>query len=578
MGIPRLIGHLEPFAETVHFTERNAANPRRVAVDGPGLAFHAAQLALRKTIETSSIRTPSYREIGDAALGFLRSLRVCGLSVCAIYFDGFLPDYKKEERLQRLLNSTAELDSSRPNAQRLTRGAPFIVPVVLEILFESEFHLFTAVMPGEADSWCARHARDFGSMILTGDSDLLAHDLGTQGSVAFFPYVDINDSGVEVLEYRPTSIANRLGLASIRSLAYQLLRDRHKTMNELVELAKALERTSTLINLDDHGIPHTTEDGSIYNISIYAQDRITAGFESADSQQLLLQSILSRLDPRISEFVQQVLSCPLDRSLLGRLTVYLPVLIENVDRASAWNCGEQIRQFGYSIVTATLTIKPVVIHEVIRSGRRIVEKERQLFCYPMLIATFTEHIKTWLRICSELPPPCTWRLFGVYSMWQDLSVTDQAFLQLRVNVQKLLGSRTNAVGQYNWDTRHIDAQLQAVLYSLRMLQRFTTVFMAHRVAQQNDDFTKGVRALHDSLNSLPPLDQLIQQDYKPALEENPQLAEAITEMYALLGVEEKGPETAKPKKTRRSGKAKQSGQEVVVGGNMYHLLDELTDI
>ncbi|KAF2500685.1 hypothetical protein BU16DRAFT_523452 [Lophium mytilinum] len=573
MGIPRLIGHLQHFAETVQFTERNAANPRLVVIDGPGLAYHAAQLALRKSKETSSVRVPTYREIGDAALAFLRSLQLCGLSVRAIYFDGFLPNYKKEERFARLAESTAKLDVVMPNAQKISRCAPFIVPAVLEVLFESEFHLFTTVMPGEADPWCAGHARDFGSMIITGDSDLLAHDLGTQGSVAFFPSIGIDDSGVEVREFKPARIANRLGLASIRSLAYELLREPHRTLNEHVVLAKALERFSTLINLDDHGIPQPTEDSSVYNISIYAQDRATAGFVSTDSQQVLLQSVLSRLDPRISEFTQQVLSCPLDRPMLGRLNMYLPVLIENVDRASAWDCGEQIRQFGYSIVTSTLAIKPVIVHEVVRSGKRIVEKERQLFCYPTLIATFTDHIKTWLRICSELPPPCVWRLFAVYSMWQDVSATDKTFLQFRVNVQELLGSKTHA-GQYNWGTRHLDAQLQAVLYSLRMLQRFTTVFMAHPVAQQNDDFTRGVQALHDSLHSLPPLDELVQQDYKPALEENPQLAEAITEMYALLGVEEKWPEAAKPKKTRHARKAKQKQQKTFERGNMYNLLDE----
>jgi hypothetical protein len=76
MGIPRLVTHLVPFATKVRYTAEDTKSPTPVVIDGPGLAYYAASLALHKFG-----RIPSYGEIGDAALLFLQDLQAHGLNV-----------------------------------------------------------------------------------------------------------------------------------------------------------------------------------------------------------------------------------------------------------------------------------------------------------------------------------------------------------------------------------------------------------------------------------------------------------------------------------------------------------------
>ncbi len=47
------------------------------------------------------------------------------------------------------------------------------------------------LVPAEADTHCALHARRTGAAVLTSDSDLLAYDLGTDGSVVFWDSLDL---------------------------------------------------------------------------------------------------------------------------------------------------------------------------------------------------------------------------------------------------------------------------------------------------------------------------------------------------------------------------------------------------
>lgn len=79
MGIPRLIAHLEPFASSVQFGLNASTIQSTVAIDGPGLAFH---IYSQVQGQSSELRTsPSYSELGQATILWLRQLQAHGLRV-----------------------------------------------------------------------------------------------------------------------------------------------------------------------------------------------------------------------------------------------------------------------------------------------------------------------------------------------------------------------------------------------------------------------------------------------------------------------------------------------------------------
>ena len=79
MGIPRLIAHLEPFASSVQFSLNASTTQSTVAIDGPGLAFHIYNQGQGRSSEFRT--SPSYSELGQATILWLRQLQARGLRV-----------------------------------------------------------------------------------------------------------------------------------------------------------------------------------------------------------------------------------------------------------------------------------------------------------------------------------------------------------------------------------------------------------------------------------------------------------------------------------------------------------------
>ena len=93
MGIPRLISYLQPYSvpavlgcKTPQCSEHHRDHPSdngKVVIDGPGFAFHVfyALLACKPPSLNPFDATPSYAEIGQAAIAFLQELRLYGLTM-----------------------------------------------------------------------------------------------------------------------------------------------------------------------------------------------------------------------------------------------------------------------------------------------------------------------------------------------------------------------------------------------------------------------------------------------------------------------------------------------------------------
>ncbi|OCK73667.1 hypothetical protein K432DRAFT_312287 [Lepidopterella palustris CBS 459.81] len=601
MGIPRLTSSLEPFAERIQFSSNDSGAPKSAVIDGPGLAFHICNQSLGYRTDLARA-SPSYAELSSRVVQWVRQLQQTGPRIDAIYFDGVLPKFKKAERLSRLQSSLTKLQKFRsnhsfePNPAVLgSLNTPFLVPTIIEALLASEFCDKTTVVPGEADSWCAHHAKRFGSVVFTNDSDLFAYDLGPRGSVMLFQDRQFSSScdGPDVtatrligLRFRPAAIAKRLGLKSILPLAYVMTQDFYKSFNEHVDAARKLITDGT------------NTDFAIFSEQFSfppAQQYCLTGLNENDASSL--QHSLGILDPRISEFVHQALSAssiPDEDAQPMTLDMYLPFLIEDPIRASAWNYGSEIRRLGYSIITPT-TNHPTTIAEFSRRGERITERQFSLHPTSTTLSTCIHQsntLQTWITTFSSLPPALSWRLFAIYLILQDLIPKRNPPFH-RNHIKQAL---TNSTPGKDWDSIHFAAQLQAVLYSLRMLHQITSICLAASQKFRSPEFVNTVPAsqqfkslefvntvtsLHECLRTLPPLTELfpmkVQDTGAAAIEDEEMMAVAITKMYGLLGVEEPvlAPDTKKKRKAKAGGKENRSpALSLKKPLNIYSILSE----
>lgn len=140
----------------------------------------------------------------------------------AIYFDGVLPERKRETRIDRLQayidklvtfkavhdEATKGLKNSRnrvspeqveqqlDNVRKSTPPPPFLVFAAIDALRQSKYASRTYVVDGEADEFCAAHALEISpasdsslaTTIFTNDSDLIVYGLGDSTRI-----VQIND-------------------------------------------------------------------------------------------------------------------------------------------------------------------------------------------------------------------------------------------------------------------------------------------------------------------------------------------------------------------------------------------------
>ncbi|OCL01408.1 hypothetical protein AOQ84DRAFT_9899 [Glonium stellatum] len=595
MGIARLITHLEPFASSVQFSLNASTTQPTVTVDGPGLAFHVYNEAQGRSSPPRP--SPSYSELGQATLLWLRQLQLHGLRVGAIFFDGFLPASKTNERLSRLQSAVNKLTkfkatyngsdrvhpgvdfstSHQPFPARLgPMNSPFLVAAVIEALFASEFSRLTAVVPGEADSWCAEYAKTNGSIVLTGDSDLLVYDLGSHGSVTFFKHIQTSLEPIGTvlngLRHHPTEIANRLGLTSLLPLAYAVDQERSRSINECIQVARECDTNTLEFKQFAERYAHRK-----------VQQLFTADLD--ETQQNALQYSLRRIDPRVSELVHQALpSCFIPSGDLQptKLYIYLPFLIDDPARSSAWSFGNSIRCLGYSIITPAHS-PTFWMKEIGRRGQRIAETDYALYPTEKTVAEsghLTRVMCQWANTCQELSIAQMWRLFGIYLICREL-LDDNSTMIPSEYIKQLVNCHVSVM---NWAFIHLSAQLQAVLYSLRMLRQFTNVFLAASPERvRGTGFINSVAGLNQHLSNLPPLHELFPKEDQNSLQiddDDAKLTFAITKMYELLGIDEtemsKPDQKAKKKRKPKGEKPEQRNGTLSLEKplNMYSVLSE----
>ncbi|KAI9681422.1 MAG: hypothetical protein M1817_002706 [Caeruleum heppii] len=518
MGIPHLITFLRPYAISFSLCSNDVSSDsgflRRshhdVIIDGPALAYHIFHLcvATRPDTLTALDALPPYRELGERTIYFLDQLEGYGCTVRRIFFDGHLPPTKHDIRIARLESYVKQLITYRriyPNApfrpnssakHRPSLPAPsFLVPAIIEALTRSSrYSPLTSVIPSEADAYCAQYTHDYGGLILTSDSDLLVHDLGSRGGACFFQDLEIDerDHVVKALCYEPCTIAKRLDLKKLMALAFHVKSDPGGSFMQALRRAKQQEQSETrnvnYLNFMDE-YKRSSSSPSIVPDTLQLPAKATI--------------ILSRLDPRISELVQQYLQS-LDASKRIRspttYNVYLPFLIDDPSRASAWDTSADIRHLAYSILEDSFYPHSVhrgegSIMEYNRRGTRIVGSEVPLPNHGETrkqIGSLRSMISNYTPLFAAQPTTSKWRAVATHLLLSQLhkdTAHDTTITSLQSLLPDIFGQDSTKTSppyppnkktslKTSWQTVHLHANYEGIFYSLRMLRQLVDVTLA----------------------------------------------------------------------------------------------------
>ncbi|KAL8862381.1 MAG: hypothetical protein Q9178_001390 [Gyalolechia marmorata] len=550
MGIPRFVGHLQQYSVNATIghkstqsdgkSDRDNAYPTKVVIDGPGLAYHIYYRLGHISNPLSVVEAiPSYGQIGQAVIAFLSELEAYHVQMFGdsspshIYFDGYLPLHKRHVRLSRLesyLKDLVKVQNKYPNGLGVAESAPqplpllsshlfnsfhsvhgslrglptlpFLVPAVLDALSTTRYASITDIVPGEADTYCAKAVKDHGGMILTSDSDMLVYDIGDNNAVIFFSGLEIQEdpnaaTGVISLLrakiYPTAQIANRLGLPNLQQLAY------HCNVDPTLSFAEARKRV--LQPVQDEALWRRFQEE--YSMTLEPDNVIRP-----QSSKRQLQGFL---DPRLSEFILQ-LSTPARQD---ETNIYLPFLMDDPSRASAWYVSSFIRQTLYEILVSQIpplhTPLPLpVIMEISRRGFRI---------FPSVVPLSTSTAPVAQRVAAD-------NIHTLISRWQMGTTSFQTVSPMfryrifalsetyRWHIDNLKNppsrnsiarTMTGFMGSLvEWEDIHLHAQVEAVLYALRMIKQGLGYISAAGKAG-----VEGQMELENILEDLPPLSGLL---------------------------------------------------------------------
>jgi XPG domain containing len=424
------------------------------------------------------------------------------------------------------------------------------------------------IVPGEADPYCAAHARRSGAAILTSDSDLLAYDLGSDGSVVFLNSLEVSLHSPEDLEegegrpprtllgmrYHAPFLTSKLGISCmLQRFCFHKFLDPSLSTSEL----KVRCRGDLTLEL---GSGKEEEWGEFQQQ--YSTDGLVLHGDDGDGDAEARSGIakcrckisplhLQGLDPRVAELVMQfqILNPPAggtdeqvekakdvehDSDEEKNMHMYLPLLLEDPSRDSAWSYGQSIRNLAYTLLPRFIPPPPTAsgqrrrlrIKEYQRRGPRIVGLTIEMHPDTASSDQGNTQIESLL---SSLPSPHRRPISKTVvfdslpavalppapHIWKSLAIS-------RISEQRILAGKAAPDHEWaeryltpqrvpyaptSWDDVHNQASVEAVLYSLRMLKQIARLCLDCRPYSALGG--EGLRGLLEALESLPTLEELM---------------------------------------------------------------------
>ncbi|KAI8631950.1 hypothetical protein F5Y19DRAFT_381090 [Xylariaceae sp. FL1651] len=545
-----------------------------VVIDGPALIYQILDGCMRQRPASNGfICHPSYLTLGRMVIGWLEELRSHNVNVRKIFFDGYLPPSKwrvRRERLAYQSRTMKDLVTSHPlGSPKLPEAAfetlkaeisltqsighssyfswlpkpPFLVPAVIELLRSSHtWGPLVQIVPGEADMFCAEDVRQHGGIVLTGDSDLLIADLGLEGSVSFFGDVVAADrsaksQGLVASKFSPHAINDRLGLNNVGGLS-RVAFEKEKWRSGFDE---ALDRTKNNGNRD-------LESPEFH---AFMQEHSMTEYLPRDHP---TQNIISSLDPRISEIVVQTLlmdssgAMPdASRAECSRgpetLAMFLPIMIEDRDRKSAWSMSTVIRQIAYGVMqTFARQVSSVVIeYRLLEASNPLMGRQIDVLDPEETLEQCGLLVETLKQLAEQIPrADMQWLAFAIYQdvVWTTSGQRSPLSATLITQIRDRLNDDSD---EYSWDLIHFTSQVQASFYSLRMAKQALDV-----VAFLRQNIPAPMQELRESLRNLPiiaewPTVETMSQILTTAASSN--ILAIITDMLGILPIKEPEPLT-----------------------------------
>ncbi|MDI1486151.1 MAG: hypothetical protein OHK93_004342 [Ramalina farinacea] len=499
-----------------------------------------------------------WKVLGNPAEGQSRSPYHEGTNVVIdgpsdrIYFDGFLPEHKIDTRQERLEKSITELfdfrashpngfpslpltlstsaannaqvDSAfslqailRDNPQSLTSrnlpSPPFIVPAVIHALRASEFKCSVDLVPGEADPYCAARASVIRGVIFTADSDLLIHDSGPGGSVVLLDHIQLeaqveNGTTLRAPIFEPGKISQKLGIGSdvqaLQNLAYLLQEVPGISFHQALQKVRSRK---------DRGVELAHEPFHLVN----ATNQTLARHEAAlfdDDHLRYFRLHGQHLDPRLAEICLQLhlKVKPMEHAM------YLPVLLEDPARASAWEVSVPFRHLAYTylIHRSSCGSMQSKIYEYRRKGQRLVQN-------PLSTSSSEERnvLNEAFIVCDQLgavhsafnnihPTILRWRYVAARYVldWYDSEAKTLPSVETVMHI--IMGKGKS---KWSWDGIHFAAQIDGVLYSVHMirqvLQYLHIVPSEWETSCNVDGFASSAMGIAQILKDLPVFEKLL---------------------------------------------------------------------
>lgn len=452
-----------------------------------------------------------------------------------------------------------------PRARRPSVLPPsFLVPAIVDALRRSgEYTPLTEMVPGEADSFCARKTLFNGGIVFTGDSDLLLHDLGPQGRVVFFEdiYADGEEGSIYAAQFCPYEICRRLSLCrndGLALLGFEIYHDFHATLEQTVARAKRIETASS----DPEAYGGFLKQ---YLSPDTAPSRIPNDGPTLDTRvsELALQCLPRRKAEAQAEVFDSrsydslsTLSDPEDS-----LDMFLPSLFECPTRTSAWEASKGIRMLAYQVLGIVRGVPlPSVVEfrrlEMHSSGTRVETRP------PPSIGMGGSGLKDLLSKIGTNLADC--RCFWItVAICQDVLFTLECRKEEPPSFQLLRQCITGALDQGSWEFVHFLAQTQGFLYSLRMLSQVLEVAEDYVPESSLSDSLWYIRRLLEALPTLEGFPSL--RDFERILDGflTTNWVECLTEVFVgnsdilkQIDAIQKPPSPKKSKKSTKSTNSK----------------------